>query len=695
MAFCSNCGTKLPEGVKFCPECGTRTVASAAPAPAAEAPAAEQPILREEPVVAAEPAPAAAESVPVAEESAPAVEETAPAAQPAAAEVVDASPAPKKAPKAPKKGIAKFLPFIIIGAVALLAILIGVIVLVVSIFKGLGGKGNEEIDPNLGLYNAVTAEMMGIEMNVEDIWEGGFSIELQEDGAAVLTVDGSADSAEWTLEDGAFTLSGSGAECTGTLEDGQIVLDKVMGVDMTLTFVKDGAAIDAPDAPAELPAGDEADSALQEQWNGLWFGGVHVMDGTGKYVDYCDVNMDAFIRIDVDKEGKGVMRVYLGTDENLPAFASAEIQAADYGIDAVSGKVLANDMDTDWWMFRPVPDYEDCYVISDFIGDEDGDTCEYLLYMKKWDHSWQDEIDGGLTFIPRSVSYHQMCLDNGMDAPVISENTSVASTLNEAAGSPLDTEAAAPVKEIAMPSNWYGWVEFSNWWGNDETDSLIDAWGSADIDSNYGDTPYFEVYVDNVDTAFYSVYMTLENDATVIRPMADGYSWVGDVFLEPGQEDDFCLYLMGDGTLCAEFAFVGANGEYGCDVMMCFREHGQLWDEYEDRLPPRYDEYVELLEHESALEVLETKPEGDGILSFDELNEGFKVLYDSDFGISYAEVREIFGGVEGAPGTWESDFHAYRWQTADGEHSVAVSFNVDENGLETYSGISWSGDVGE
>jgi uncharacterized membrane protein YvbJ len=31
MAFCSNCGTELKDGAKFCPKCGTRT--NVAPAP--------------------------------------------------------------------------------------------------------------------------------------------------------------------------------------------------------------------------------------------------------------------------------------------------------------------------------------------------------------------------------------------------------------------------------------------------------------------------------------------------------------------------------------------------------------------------------------------------------------------------------------------------------------------------------------
>lgn len=773
MAFCSNCGTKIPEGVKFCPECGTRVIAVAEPAPVVvEEPV---PVAAEEPVpapVVDEPAPVVEESVPVAEEPVPVAEEPAPvvaeepasvvaeepapaveepepvvqepvieaepvpavqqpagpvkfevgedgleyvpyvpvenpqplggpakAAAPVDMEAVQAvpaaAPAPKKAAKAPKKGIAKFLPFIIIGGVALVAIFIGLIVLVVSLIGGLGGA--QEADDVLGVYHAATAEMMGYEVAVDDIWEGEVSVELQKKGKCVVTLDDNENKGKWTLEDGALTVSGGGLNCEGTLEDGIMTLENVMGMDVTLTLAKEGAYLEPgmedPDVGIEdpgVPADDGPMTEMQEKWNGTWYGVVNFMQGTGKYAPQDYMQYDAYMQVELDSDDTGMIKLWM--DPELPPFAVAHVEAAEYGLRATDGQVLSTHMNAENWMFVPAPDSETRYVMPyDSVEDHDGDTFEYVVFMKKWGDSWAEELEN-YEVTPPYVEAYEEYISNGEAAPALDMDAALGENMGQVIpGGPVNT-----VTEIAVPSNWYGWVSFSNWWGNDEADSLIDAWGSAGIDVNYnGGTPYYEVFVDNVDTAFYSVYMTLEEGNTVVRPIADGYAWVGDVYLEAGDEDKYVLRLMDDGTLCAEFEFVGANGEYGCDVMMCFREHGQLWNVYEDRLPPRYDEYLEQLEHESALEVLETAPEGDGIVSFDVLNEGFKVLYDSDFGISYEEVRAMFGGVEGAPGTWESDFHAYRWQTSDGEHSVAVSFNVDEAGLETYSGISWSGDVGE
>lgn len=813
MAFCSNCGTKAPDGVKFCPECGTRIMTAAqmnaaaapapqpvveqpAPAPVAEAPKpvveapkpvveapkpvveapkpvveapkpvveapkpvvevpkpvverpAPKPIVErpapapvaEAPAPKAEPAPAPKAvapakfevgedgleyvpyvpvanpqplivpgAKPAAKKPAPAPKaEPAPAAAPAAApEVVDAPPAPKKAPKEPKTGIKKFLPFIIAGGVVLLAALIGIIVLVSSLL-GKGGKVDENADPNLGLYNATMAEMMGFEMGVEDLWANGFSIELMEKGKAKLNIDGTEGKAKWTLEDGAFNVKGGGLDCSGTLENGEMVLENVMDMGVTLTFAKDGAMIDAPASPGELPGGDEPGvsapaSAIEEQWDGMWFGCVRFMECTGKYANYDYMNMDAFINIDVDANGKGTMQVYMGQDAGIPAFATAEIEAADYGIDTKSGKVLTFDMNTSSWMFRPTPDYEDRYVVYDNIEDGDGDSFEYMVFMKKWGNSWQPEIDTDFEIVPDSAAYYEECIAGGAAAPVISDNTALASSLEEATGSQLNLDgAAAPVgsavtSEIAVPSTWYGWIALTDWWGDGEGEPMYDAWAFVDTDSE--GRPFIDIKLDGYpDSAFMSMYMHLEDGNTSIVPeIGDGDAWFNDTYLTPGEDDNYRMYLLEDGTLCAAFTYVSYTGEYGCEVAMCFRVDGTEWDEENDLLPLRYDEYKAALgantEGAPVDEPAAPVAGGDGIMEFDALKAGFKQVYDNGSGSTYAEIRDMFGGVDGKPKTIEDDFHSYRWATADDKSYVLVSFKVDETGLEKYSGVSWSSDL--
>ena len=147
MAFCTNCGAQLPDGSKFCTSCGAKF----------EAPKPAEKTQRQ-------PEAPAQESAPVQGTYQPAQQSYTPPTQ----QEYSAQPAYAPQAKAPKqkKPMDKKTLFIIGGAA--LAVILAVVLIVV-----LGGKGSNtpaNADPNLGVYNAVTAEMWGIEMEVSDLW---------------------------------------------------------------------------------------------------------------------------------------------------------------------------------------------------------------------------------------------------------------------------------------------------------------------------------------------------------------------------------------------------------------------------------------------------------------------------------------------------------------------------------------------
>lgn len=121
------------------------------------------------------------------------------------------------------------------------ASLIALMMIICSITLVACGKNDTASDdPNLGIWNATTGEMMGISMGVTDFFGEGFSIELKSGGKCKLTVDGEKANGKWTLENGAFTVKGGGIDCAGTLENGKIILDDVLGRGLTLIFEKEG-----------------------------------------------------------------------------------------------------------------------------------------------------------------------------------------------------------------------------------------------------------------------------------------------------------------------------------------------------------------------------------------------------------------------------------------------------------------------
>ena len=81
-------------------------------------------------------------------------------------------------------------------------------------------------------------------------------------------------------------------------------------------------------------------------------------------------------------------------------------------------------------------------------------------------------------------------------------------------------------------------------------------------------------------------------------------------------------------------------------------------------------------------------PEGDGILSLEQLQAAFDWLDENGSGSTLEEIESHFG-VPGEPNTVEDDFCSYRWQTADGSERVLVSFKL-KDGKWMYSGMSWT-----
>ncbi|MBR0354894.1 MAG: hypothetical protein IJK35_05950 [Oscillospiraceae bacterium] len=90
-----------------------------------------------------------------------------------------------------------------------------------------------EPDPNAGVYVAVTAEMSGIRLDIDSVYEGGLSFELKDGGRAVMTMDGEDYNLRWKLDGEAITITAADTELSGTLADGTMVLD-ISGVSVTL-----------------------------------------------------------------------------------------------------------------------------------------------------------------------------------------------------------------------------------------------------------------------------------------------------------------------------------------------------------------------------------------------------------------------------------------------------------------------------
>ena len=109
------------------------------------------------------------------------------------------------------------------------------LILALAMILALAACGGEP-DPNAGVYKATTAEMSGISLDVNTVYEGGLSFELKDGGKAVMTMDGKDYNLRWKLDGEDLTIIASDTELTGTLAEGTMVLD--MGGGITVTLVR-------------------------------------------------------------------------------------------------------------------------------------------------------------------------------------------------------------------------------------------------------------------------------------------------------------------------------------------------------------------------------------------------------------------------------------------------------------------------
>ena len=471
MAFCTNCGAKLPDGSRFCTECGAAIAASAPATPAEpekkytpEAPA--EPAIHPDSVDApmeytAPDRPTQQSYTPPAQGSytPPTQGSYTPPTQGSYTPPTQGSYTPPtqqgytpptqqgyqptqqgggysynantanaytpgakagKAPKAPRAPRAKSgkskAPFIIGGAVLVFLLLI------VLLIRGCTGAVKDAFDPNLGVYNATTAEMFGMEMDVTDVWEGGVSIELKAKDKCVFTIDGEQYNIKWTLDGSDIRIKGKGLDCEGTLNRGVLVLQDVMDMGVNLTFQKEGGFSDnmldgdgMTSSDGEI--GEDGYTAAQRKWNGAWYGSFHVVEQ--KNFDYLSDGAvyDALMVIDLGTDNKGTFDLYVFNDYDAPA-AAGECEATETSLTATSVEMLGQDLDSVYnWMLLPRQDYTDQYCMGDTF-EQDEYYMEFMVFMKPWGASWDKEIADGYNLLPPAMDEYNDLIAEGEMPPV-------------------------------------------------------------------------------------------------------------------------------------------------------------------------------------------------------------------------------------------------------------------------------------
>lgn len=332
-----------------------------------------------------------------------------------------------------------------------------ILTVVVSLMTGLllAGCGKKSEDPNLGVYAAKEASMSGISISVEDAFEDGFTIELQEKGKCILTVDGDTAKGKWELDDGEFTVSGGGIDCSGTLSDGVMELIDVMGAGLNLTLINDDykAPEDSDEEGSLLPGltkkGKGSDKAeliekteTQKYWNGDWYGYLFFTDGTGAYESMNNRCWDASAMIDIDENGNGTITLWyfadvdaVGTSYDDP-IAYSEISVSENGGSGSHGEAVST---SGWamshnnagavgngdWVLDPGYDshFSDMMTFGSEYTDSTGST-NYQFVLRPWGNRWSEvKEDDAVSVMPRFKTWYLPLIEDGLAMPLDYKST--------------------------------------------------------------------------------------------------------------------------------------------------------------------------------------------------------------------------------------------------------------------------------
>ena len=317
--------------------------------------------------------------------------------------------------------------------------------------------------------------------------------------------------------------------------------------------------------------------------NGKWS-----LDGSEIHVEGGGVDCDGTLQ-----NGRLVLENVMGTGVKLTFTKDGKTAAAN-----IPGPVAGNvDTDEGCYVITSMSDseielsgedlasfgMESCYI--ELLSDGTGEIYLFDIFELTW--------DGTLTLQGESIPFTREgdVLAFTWDGSAL-EFTRTAVKPEISVDGPDPSLEMRPNPDTMHNTTWYGWIQYSNYWGRSDKKSVdtdtYDAWGYIGYSSS-GDE-YFEIYQDgSPDDPVVTMWVNGYEDH--IEPIIDGDAWVLDAPIPEEEGYNFVLYPYDGGMSVWSYPYESPDGTWGCYVNFYMRIDGDEWDEMWDTLPPRYEEY--------------------------------------------------------------------------------------------------------
>ena len=183
------------------------------------------------------------------------------------------------------------------------------LVLIISMIAliGCGGSGKTgEKNPYEGKWVAVSAQMMGMSVSIDETFGGAFEFEVKNNGKVSFSVGDTTGNGKWSVEDNQFILSIEGEEMVGIIGKDIISFDNMLEMGVKVIFAKDGT--DAMDPALYLT---EEENAVIGEWAAE---SVEELLGDGPQTSMEGVdNINDALRLDF-KSDRNVTVIYKGEE---------------------------------------------------------------------------------------------------------------------------------------------------------------------------------------------------------------------------------------------------------------------------------------------------------------------------------------------------------------------------------------------
>ena len=187
-----------------------------------------------------------------------------------------------------------------------LNLLLGLVFIIsMAALTGCGGSGKTgEKNPYEGKWVAVSAQMMGMSVSIDEVFGGDFEFEVKNGGKVSFSAGDTTGNGKWSVEDDQFTLSIEGEKMVGTIGKDIISFDDMLEMGVKVIFAKDGT--DAMDPSLYLT---EEESAVIGKWASE---SVEELLGDGPQTSMEGVdNINDALRLDF-KNDRNVTAIYKG-----------------------------------------------------------------------------------------------------------------------------------------------------------------------------------------------------------------------------------------------------------------------------------------------------------------------------------------------------------------------------------------------